>query len=236
MTPLLSNRLRFVPAYMPINNPTYSAAKHVDPQDLANLIDFLPCETPKEWIEVALQRQDILLINHAYLEKCAARTALNLMFAYPDKPELQHKMSRLAREELVHFEQVMKVIKKRGIVYRGLKPSRYAGLMNVEIRKPSDQRLIDGLIVGALIEARSCERFAKIAPLLDPELEKFYTSLLKSEARHYQDYLTLAQTYSKTPIDDRIEVFREIERAAILSEDERFRFHSGVPAKHLKKS
>lgn len=221
---------------MPIINSNYTAAKNVDPQDLANLIDFLPCETPSQWIDVALQRQDILLINHAYLEKCAARTALNLMFAYPDKPELQHKMSRLAREELVHFEQVMKIIKKRGIVYRGLKPSRYAGLMNVEIRKPSDQRLIDGLIVGALIEARSCERFAKIAPLLDPELEKFYTSLLKSEARHYQDYLSLAQTYSKTPIEDRIEVFREIEKKAILTEDEQFRFHSGLPAMHLKRS
>ena len=211
----------------------YPAAKDVDPQDLANLIEFLPCETPDSWIEVALQRQDILLINHAYLEKCAARTALNLMFAYPDKPDLQHKMSRLAREELVHFEQVMKIIKKRGLTYRGLKPSRYAGLMNVEIRKPSDERLIDGLIVGALIEARSCERFAKIAPHLDEELAKFYTSLLRSEARHYKDYLTLAQAYSKTPIDDRVEVFRAIEKKAILDEDSQFRFHSGVPAEHL---
>ena len=211
----------------------YPAAKDVDPQDLAELIAFLPCETPDEWITVALQRQDILLINHAYLEKCAARTALNLMFAYPDKPDLQHKMSRLAREELVHFEQVMKIINKRGLSYRGLKPSRYAGLMNVAIRKPSDERLTDGLIVGALIEARSCERFAKLAPHLDPELAKFYTSLLRSEARHYKDYLTLAQSYSKKPIDDRIEIFREIEREAILTEDSQFRFHSGVPAENL---
>lgn len=212
---------------------SYPAAKDVNPDDLSELIDFLPCETPDEWIEVALQRQDILLINHAYLEKCAARTALNMMFAYPDKPDLQHKMSRLAREELVHFEQVMKIIKSRGLTYRGLKPSRYAGLMNVEIRKPSDERLIDGLIVGALIEARSCERFAKIAPHLDAELAKFYTSLLRSEARHYKDYLTLAESYSKTPINDRIEVFRAIERKAILEEDDQFRFHSGVPAEKL---
>jgi tRNA-(ms[2]io[6]A)-hydroxylase len=212
---------------------TYSAAKDVDPKDLAELIAFLPCETPDQWIDVALQRQDILLINHAYLEKCAARTALNLMFTYPDKPDLQHKMSRLAREELVHFEQVIKIINKRGLTYRGLKPSRYAGLLNVEIRKPSDERLIDSLIVGAFIEARSCERFAKIAPKLDAELAKFYTSLLRSEARHYKDYLTLAQSYSKQPIDDRIEFFREIEKQAILTEDDQFRFHSGVPAEHL---
>lgn len=212
---------------------SYSAAKDVDPKDLAELIAFLPCETPDQWVEVALQRQDILLINHAYLEKCAARTALNLMFTYPDKPDLQHKMSRLAREELVHFEQVIKIINKRGLTYRGLKPSRYAGLLNVEIRKPSDERLIDSLIVGALIEARSCERFAKIAPHLDVELAKFYTSLLRSEARHYKDYLTLAQSYTKQPIDDRIEFFREIERKAIMTEDDQFRFHSGVPAEHL---
>ncbi|MEH6449823.1 MAG: tRNA-(ms[2]io[6]A)-hydroxylase [Oleispira sp.] len=212
---------------------TYSAAKDVDPQDLAELIDFLPCETPDQWVEVALQRQDILLINHAYLEKCAARTALNLMFTYPDKPELQRKMSRLAREELVHFEQVIKIINKRDLVYRGLKPSRYAGLLNKEVRKPSDEKLVDYLIIGAFIEARSCERFAKIAPHLDAELAKFYTSLLRSEARHYKDYLTLAQSYSKTPLDERIAFFREIERNAIESEDEQFRFHSGVPAAHL---
>ncbi len=212
---------------------TYSAAKDVDPKDLAELISFLPCETPDAWVEVALQRQDILLINHAYLEKCAARTALNMMFTYPDKPDLQRKMSRLAREELVHYEQVIKIINKRGLTYRGLKPSRYAGLMNVEIRKPSDERLTDSLIVGALIEARSCERFAKIAPHLDPELTKFYTSLLRSEARHYKDYLTLAQGYSKTPIDDRIKHFCAIEKQAIESEDDQFRFHSGVPSEKL---
>jgi tRNA-(ms[2]io[6]A)-hydroxylase len=212
---------------------TYSAAKNVDPKDLAELIGFLPCETPEKWVEVALQRQDILLINHAYLEKCAARTALNLMFTYPDKPELQRKMSRLAREELVHFEQVIKIINKRGLTYRGLKPSRYAGLLSKEVRKASDEKLIDYLIIGAFIEARSCERFAKLAPHLDAELTKFYTSLLRSEARHYKDYLTLAQSYSKTPIEERIAVFREIERNAVETEDEQFRFHSGVPADHL---
>ena len=212
---------------------SYSAAKDVDPEDLAELINFLPCETPNAWVEVALQRQDILLINHAYLEKCAARTALNLMFTYPDKPELQRKMSRLAREELVHFEQVIKIINKRELTYRGLKPSRYAGLLNKEVRKPSDEKLIDYLIIGAFIEARSCERFAKLAPLLDAELTKFYTSLLRSEARHYKDYLSLAQSYSKKPIDDRIAFFREIERDAIESEDDQFRFHSGMPSEYL---
>jgi tRNA-(ms[2]io[6]A)-hydroxylase len=107
--------------------------------------------------------------------------------------------------------------------------------MNTGIRKPSHERLTDSLIVGAFIEARSCERFAKLTPHLDAELAKLYTSRLRSEARHYKDYLTLAQTYSKTPIDDRIEHFREIERDAIESEDDQFRFHSGTPSAQLQK-
>jgi tRNA-(ms[2]io[6]A)-hydroxylase len=201
----------------------------VDPQALEELKAFLPCETPDAWVEEALKQQDILLINHAYLEKCAARTALNLMFKHPDKPDLLAKMSRLAREELVHFEQVTKIIKKRGLKYRAHKPSRYAGLLGAEVRKQDPDRVIDTLIVGALIEARSCERFSKIAPHLDEELQKFYISLLKSEARHFKDYLTLAEKYAGKPIDDRIAFFVAIEKDAIESPDPQFRFHSGVP-------
>ena len=201
----------------------------VDPQDLAELQSFLGCQTPQAWVDHALKHQEILLINHAYLEKCAARTALNLMFTYPDKPDLQHKMSRLAREELVHYEQVQKLMKRRGIKYRGLKPSRYAGRLNVKIGQDGADRLIDTLIVGAFIEARSCERFHKISPHLDVEMSRFYTSLLKSEARHYQDYLMLAEQYSTKDITPRIEEFREIETASIESSDPLFRFHSGIP-------
>lgn len=203
--------------------------QQVDPKALEELKAFLPCETPDAWVQEALDNQETLLINHAYLEKCAARTALNLMFKHPDKPDLLHKMSRLAREELVHFEQVMKIIKKRGLKYKAHKPSRYAGLLGSEIRKQDPHRVVDTLIVGALIEARSCERFSKLAPHLDEELEKFYTSLLKSEARHFKDYITLAEKYAGEPIDDRIEFFAQIEKEAIESPDPQFRFHSGIP-------
>jgi tRNA-(ms[2]io[6]A)-hydroxylase len=98
------------------------------------------------------------------------------------------------------------------------------------VRTYEPQRLVDVLIVGAFVEARSCERFAKLAPFLDDELEKFYSSLLKSEGRHYQDYLQLAQEYAGEPIDDRIAEFRAIEKELILSPDTEFRFHSGIPA------
>ena len=197
--------------------------------DLVDLLAFLPCLTPDAWVAEALKQQDMLLMNHAYLEKCAARSAITLMFRYPDRPDLLQKMSRLAREELVHFEQVCKLIKKRGLVYRPHKPSRYVGLLSADIRKGDPERLVDSLIVGALIEARSCERFAAIAPHLDEELQKFYIGLLKSEARHFQDYINLAKQYAKQPIENRIAEFCAIERDAIESEDEQFRFHSGIP-------
>jgi tRNA-(ms[2]io[6]A)-hydroxylase len=202
----------------------------VDPQSLAELLAFLPCETPDAWLQVALQHQDILLLNHAYLEKCAARSAVTLMFRYPEKAELLDKMSRLAREELVHFEQVIRLLKKRGMRFRPMKASRYVGLLNSAVSVKDPERLIDSLIVGAYIEARSCERFSKLAPHLDEELGKFYVSLLKSEARHFQHYLELAEKYAPYPIAERVAFFGEIEREAIESEDPQFRFHSGVPA------
>lgn len=202
----------------------------IDPALLEDVKSFLPCETPDAWLQVALQHQDILLLNHAYLEKCAARSAITLMFRYPEKADLLDKMSRLAREELVHFEQVIKLLKKRGLKFRPMKASRYVGLLNSAVSMQDPQRLIDLLIIGAFIEARSCERFAKLAPHLDEQLGKFYVSLLQSESRHFQHYLGLAEQYSPQPIADRVAMFREIERSAIESEDPQFRFHSGVPA------
>lgn len=202
----------------------------VDTLALSELLDFLPCETPDAWLQVALQHQDILLLNHAYLEKCAARSAVTLMFRYPEKPALLDKMSRLAREELVHFEQVIRLLKKRGMRFRPMKASRYVGLLNSAVSVKDPERLIDSLIVGAFIEARSCERFSRLAPHLDEELSRFYVSLLQSEARHFRHYIELAEEYSPEPINERIAFFSEIERNAIESEDPQFRFHSGIPA------
>lgn len=190
---------------------------------------FLPCETPQAWIDEALKQQTIMLIDHAHCEKKAASTAMTLMFRYVDRPDLLKKMSRLAREELIHFEQVLSLMEQRGIEYDHMTPARYANGMRKIVRTYEPERLVDTLIVGAFIEARSCERFAKLAPYLDEELERFYRSLLKSEGRHYQDYLQLATDYAGHPIDDRVAEFREIERALIEDEDEEFRFHSGVP-------
>jgi len=202
----------------------------LDSIDLSELYNFLPCRTPEAWLNIALLHQDVLLINHAYLEKCAARSAVTLMFRYPEKKDLLDKMSRLAREELVHFEQVLKMLKKRGESYKPLKPSRYVALLNSAISVRDPHRLIDSLIVGAFIEARSCERFATLVPHLDAELSRFYLSLLQSEARHFRHYIELAQQYSLDPIEERIAYFAQIEKETILSEDTQFRLHSGVPS------
>ncbi len=196
---------------------------------LNEINEFLACETPTPWIDEALRQPAILLIDHANCEKKAAATAMSLLYRYSEHTELLRKMSQLAREELLHFEQVVNIIAERGIEYIHLGPSRYAGGLRAHLRKDAQYVLVDTLIVGAFVEARSCERFAKLAPLLDPQLTKFYRGLLKSESRHYQDYLGLAALYSPRDISPRIAHFREIERELIQRPDTEFRFHSGVP-------
>lgn len=194
---------------------------------LAPIKLFLANETPHAWITQAVDHQEELLIDHANCEKKAAGTALSLMFRYTNRLDLQMKMSKLAREELRHYEQVLQIIKKRGLKYRPLSASRYAGQLSQYVRNNEPGQLIDKLIMGAFIEARSCERFAKLAPHLDEDLSKFYISLLTSEARHYQDYLALAQRYSEEPIDPRVDLFRMNEAELIEKSDNDFRFHSG---------
>lgn len=191
--------------------------------------EFLLCPTPDAWVQQALAHPEILLIDHANCEKKAASTALNLMYRYIGDFELLNKMSRLAREELRHFEQVLAIMERRNIDYRHVSASRYAAELRKHVRSADPEKLIDTLIVGAIIEARSCERFARLAPHLDEELQKFYESLLKSEARHFQDYLSLAKKAAGgQSIDERVRFFLELEQELVASSDEEFRFHSGV--------
>jgi tRNA-(ms[2]io[6]A)-hydroxylase len=196
--------------------------------DITHIEAFLACPTPDLWLENALCNQTIMLIDHANCEKKAASTALNLIYRYTDNFELLNKMSRLVREEMHHFEQVIKIMKKRNISYEHVSASRYATGLRQTVRNDDPARLVDILIVGAFIEARSCERFAKLAPYLDHDLEEFYTSLLKSEARHYQDYLYLAQKAAgDESIQERINVISRVEQHLVQTSDSEFRFHSG---------
>jgi len=196
---------------------------------LSPIVEFLPCATPDAWFKAAQQQQDCLLIDHATCEKKAAATAMNLMYRHTSNPDMLSKMSQLAREELLHFQQVVEIMTARDIHYRRLGPSRYAAGLRKHIAKEERAALVDTLIVGAFIEARSCERFAGLLDYLDEELCKFYRSLLKSEARHFQDYLHLAQECAADDISERIGEFAEVEAMLVTSPDPAFRFHSGLP-------
>ena len=197
-------------------------------KELSAIDNFLLCATPDAWITSALAHPELLLLDHANCQKKAASTAIHLMYRYVNDFELLNKMSRLAREELRHFEQVIALMEARGIRYQQITASRYAAELRKPVRTHEPGRLIDTLIVGAIIEARSCERFARLAPHLDDELEKFYLSLLKSEARHFQDYLKLAQKAAGSEsIQERINEFLMLEQQLVQEADIEFRFHSG---------
>ncbi|MBE4599615.1 tRNA isopentenyl-2-thiomethyl-A-37 hydroxylase MiaE [Vibrio navarrensis] len=147
----------------------------------------------------------------------------------PYSQELIDKMVLLIKEELHHFYQVLEIMQSRGIEYQSIPASRYAKGLLSHMKTHEPETLIDKLIIGGYIEARSCERFAKLAPHMDDEIAKFYISLLRSEARHYQDYLSLAEQIAGKDISARITYFGEIEAQLISSPDDDFKFHSGVP-------
>ena len=198
--------------------------------NLPEIHEFLGCRTPDAWITAALADQQTLLIDHKNCEFKAASTALSLMAKYSTYVDFLNAMSRLAREELVHHEQVLRIMKRRKIGLRPVSAARYASGLRKVVRTHEPHKLVDTLVVGAFIEARSCERFEALVPHLDEELGKFYFGLLKSEARHFQNYLKLAYQYGEArDVDQAIERVRAAERELIESPDTEFRFHSGVP-------
>lgn len=201
------------------------------------VIAFLGCTTPKAWLDEAINNLDLLMQDHANCEKKAAGTAMNLMFRYSFFTDLQVKLAQLVREEMLHYEQVLEFMSKRGQKWKAVSAGRYAGGLRKEVRTYEPEALIDVLIIGAFVEARSCERFYSLAPLVDEELGRYYRYLLKSESRHYEDYLALALEVANTAkmknpeedIQQRIEHIREVEKQLILTPDDTFRFHSGIP-------
>ena len=196
---------------------------------LAPVRAFLACPTPAAWVEAAVQDLPTLLQDHANCEKKAAGTAMNLLFRYSNRQELQVLLSQLVREEMLHYEQVLEIMAGRGIPHRPVSAARYATGLREHARHTEPGHLVDILIIGAYVEARSCERFEALAPHLDEELARFYTFLLRSEARHFEYYLGLAEKYAGGPIADRVAFFRDIERDLIERPDREMRFHSGPP-------
>jgi tRNA-(ms[2]io[6]A)-hydroxylase len=197
-----------------------------------NISTFLDTATPDEWLDQACENLPLLLLDHANCELKAASTALGFLYRYPDRSLLAQRMSRLAREELRHFEQVRSLMDDMDIAFERLSASRYAGGLRDAARKQEPQKLLDLLLIGALIEARSCERFARIAPRLPEKLGKFYAGLLASEARHFEQYIAFAKAEcdaGDAEIEQRLQDLKKIESALITDPDPDFRFHSGIP-------
>ncbi len=210
----------------------------VDVQVPPNIAAFLDIITPDEWLEEAERRIPELLLDHANCELKAASTALGFLYRYPERTALAQRMSRLAREELRHFEQVRSIMDDMEVPFERLTASRYAGKLRAAVRKDEAHRLLDLLLIGALIEARSCERFARIAPRLPRKLGKFYGGLLASEARHFEHYLAFAQSecdVEDTEIERRLDELKALETSLISDPDSEFRFHSGTPSQELRR-
>jgi tRNA-(ms[2]io[6]A)-hydroxylase len=194
---------------------------------------LLRAATPAAWVAHACTLRDVLLIDHANCEKKAASTALSLMFAYAEDLDLAAKMSRLAREELRHYEQVAKMMGVLKVIPQRLAPGRYATRMRQLVSTGEPQREVDLMICGAFIEARSCERFAALGDAIGAPLCDLFRGLHRAEARHYQVYLGLAgraAARAGVNLEQRIAAFAALEAQLITSDDPVFRFHSGPPS------
>ncbi len=191
---------------------------------------ILKAATPRAWVDAALGDLPTLLVDHANCEKKAASTAMALIFAYPEDRSLAVALSRLAREELKHFEQVERLMKKLDVPYQRMKPGRYASELRKLVRTHEPKRKLDLMIVHALIEARSCERFRLLAKRLPEQVRDLYEQLERSEARHFELYLTFAEREFETEeIAERLEVIANREAELATSADRELRFHSGIP-------
>jgi tRNA-(ms[2]io[6]A)-hydroxylase len=195
--------------------------------------EFLKAATPEPWYAAAAGHLHELLLDHANCEKKAASTALALMFAYAGDTRLARQLSRLAREELRHFEQVEKHRESLGLPYRRLAPSRYAEGLRRAVAPAEPARRLDLLLCGGLIEARSCERFSGLVPRLAEPLAGFYQGLQESESRHFSLYLGLARQHADMQgldLDGHLDRLATVEAELATAPDTQFRFHSGPPA------
>ena len=193
---------------------------------------LLSVPTPRAWVEQAARERRLLVLDHANCEKKAASTALALMFAYGEDLDLVERLSRLAREELRHYEQVAKLIRQLNIVPERLAPGRYAERLRRLVARAEPKREVDLMVCGAFIEARSAERFAAVASALGSPLKEFFEGLHAAEARHFKLYLELARrAAARADIDlaARLVAFADVEAELIESKDPLFRFHSGPP-------
>ena len=194
-------------------------------------VKWLAAPSSATWLDAAIERPDLVLIDHAHCERKAAGTALQLMFRYPSDEVLGAALSALAREELEHFEQVLRLLQARGIPLRPLPAPAYGATLTAAVRRGAPERMLDAFLVAGRIEARSHERMALLAAHSpDPELQDLYGALLTSEARHFGLYWLLAEErFGRGPTVARLEELAAVEVQALtgdLANPEHVRMHS----------
>jgi tRNA 2-(methylsulfanyl)-N6-isopentenyladenosine37 hydroxylase len=188
----------------------------------------LKSETGSRWLAQVDTDLTSILIDHAHCEKKAAGTALNLIFHYVEDVELCKEMAFIVNEELEHFQMVLDLLARREIRFRRLTPSSYGRELNDLVRKQEPQKAVDRLLIAGLIEARSCERFYKLAEhVRDQELADFYRSLFESEARHHTTYTRLAKNFApEDVVMSRLEELATAEATIIDRGEDQARMHS----------
>ncbi len=157
----------------------------------------LKLPTDPRWVNVAEKNVEDILTDHAYCEQKAASSAISIILQYPEYPEIVSAMAALAQEEMEHFQRVHNFILKRGYTFGKERRDEYVNhLFRFAIKgNAKEKRLVDHLLVGAMIEARSCERFKNLSEnIADQELAEFYRELMESEAGHYTMFITLARS------------------------------------------
>ena len=180
----------------------------------------LKLPTDPRWVNIIEENINEILTDHAYCEMKAASYAMSLIMKYPNNSEIVDQMTELSREEMTHFQMVHKLIKERGLKLGKEKKDFYVhDLMKFIKRGGSEEMvLVDRLLIAAMIEARSCERFLTLSEnIKDKELSKFYYDLMASEARHYTLFLKLAKKYGVgVDVDSRWKEFL-VEEARIIA-------------------
>jgi tRNA 2-(methylsulfanyl)-N6-isopentenyladenosine37 hydroxylase len=198
-------------------------------------VNILAAPTPKAWVDAACEHWGELLVDHANCEKKAASSALAMIFAYPEDQTLTTTLSRLAREELRHFEQVSQMMRRMQVNFVRQRPGRYAAGLRSALRQHEPVRKLDLMCSHALIEARSCERFQLLASRLPAPLGRFYQSLQHAEARHFELYVRLAHSAQGSgdaqQVHSRLAQLAQVEAQLATSPDEELRFHSGPPTR-----
>ena len=190
----------------------------------------LQATSPERWLKQVAEHLDEMLIDHAHCEKKAAGTAMNLLFSYVEHFELTQAMTEIVNEELAHFHMVMEILQRRGIRFRKLPPGQYGKRLHDLARKLEPGRSVDRLLIAALIEARSCERFSLLRDIMrekEPELSEFYGSLFESAARHHSTYVRLAKDFaSEETVKSRLDELSLAEAQIIEEGDPLPRMHS----------